>query len=432
MPIAPNPFPLKISADHRHLLDQINRPFLIQGDTAWSIITACTEEEVEHYLHNRAEKGFNAIIINLVEHYFNGPLTRTGEHPFLDPEDLNTPNERYFAYADQVLRRAEEYGILVFLAPLYLGYDSPRNNEGWFCEARRSGAAKCFQYGQYLGKRYKEYKNILWMIGGDRNPGGVLEETRSLVQGIKDGCPSALFTAHPHPDAVTIEQYGGTNQGGWLDISTTYTYQIVHARLTEDYNRKPALPFVLIESTYEGEHNSTAVQIRRQAYWAILCGACGQFLGNNPIWLFNPGWQKALELEGSCSMTHWGTFFNSRPWQDLEPDQRVSEGWVTSDHTHFILSGVGELRGLDTLTAARTRDRNTLMAYMPTPRQVTVDLRQISGNQVRAWWFNPGSGESQAAGNYLTNSPQQFTPPGPGDWGLIIDNAEMNYPAPGG
>ena len=49
------------------------------------------------------------------------------------------------------------------------------------------------------------------------------------------------------------------------------------------------MPFVLMESSYEGEHNSSPVQIRRQAYWAILCGAAGQFLGNKPIWGFDPG-----------------------------------------------------------------------------------------------------------------------------------------------
>lgn len=189
MRIDPNTFPIKISANRRYLMDQNDNPFLIQGDTAWSIITACTKDEAELYLRNRAAKGFNAIIINLIEHFFNGPLTRSGEHPFQDPGDLSTPNEVYFALADWVLRRAEEYGILVFLAPLYLGYDSPRNNEGWFNEARRSGSGKCFQYGQYLGKRYKEYKNILWMIGGDRNPGGVIEEIKSLVQGTRHGSP---------------------------------------------------------------------------------------------------------------------------------------------------------------------------------------------------------------------------------------------------
>jgi hypothetical protein len=424
-------FPLSISPNRRYLVDRGGKPFLIQGDTAWSIITALTPDEVEQYLSNRAAKGFNAIIVNLVEHFFNGPLTRSGVHPFTNPQDLSTMNDRYFEYADFIIQRAADLGMLVFLAPLYLGYRSSRNEEGWFHEARLSGSNKCWRYGHYLGKRYQGYKNIVWMIGGDRNPDGVVDEVNSLLYGIKEGNPQAMFTAHPHPDEVTVDRYGGSNWGGWLDMSTTYTYQIVHQKLLSDYHRWPTLPFVLIESSYEGEHNSSAVQIRRQAYWAPLSGACGQFLGNNPIWLFNPGWQAAMDLEGSRSMVHWRTFFGSRRWFDLVPDERVMEGWVTANHTHCILGGVGEFRGLDTLTAARTPDGATLMAYMPTPREVTVDMQKIAGSQACAWWFNPRTGQSTPAGTYPTQGPQSFTPPGEGDWGLVIDNAEEKLPPPG-
>jgi hypothetical protein len=426
-----SPFPLRISANQRHFIDQNGSPFILQGDTAWSIITALTPDEADLYLKNRVAKGFNAIIVNLVEHFFNGPLTRTGDHPFLDAKDISTLNERYFSHADWVLKKAEESGILVFLAPLYLGYASSSNREGWYEEARWSGSAKCYQYGNALGKHYHDYTNIIWMIGGDRNPDGVTAEVNALVHGIKDENPKALFSAHPHPDSVTIQQYGGTGQGGWLDVATTYTYQIVHEKLLQDYYRRPTLPFVLIESTYEGEHNSSPLQIRRQAYWAMLCGACGQFLGNNPIWLFNPGWQAAMDLDGSQDMRHWRTFFNSRHWQELVPDPRLSEGWVTSSHTHCILEGVGEFRGLNTLTAARTADGNTLMAYMPDARPLTVDLRQISGTHARAWWFNPSDGTSHLAGEFPTSGPARLVPPAQGDWGLVVDNAALNYPTPG-
>jgi hypothetical protein len=69
-------FPLKVSANRRYLVDQNEKPFLLHGDTAWSLISALNEAEVERYLENRAAKGFNALIVNLVEHHFNGPLNR--------------------------------------------------------------------------------------------------------------------------------------------------------------------------------------------------------------------------------------------------------------------------------------------------------------------------------------------------------------------
>jgi hypothetical protein len=411
-------FPLKISPNHRYLVDQKDQPFLIHGDTAWSILTSITEEEAENYLANRAAKGFNAIIVNLIEHKFNGPLTRTRLHPFTDPRDLGTPNEAYFEYADRILRRAGEYGMVVFLAPMYLGYRHPADDDGWFQEARLSGMNGCYRYGQFLGKRYAGFKNIIWMIGGDRNPDGVQDEVSSLVVGIKQGDPDALFTAHPHPESITPEQYGS---GGWLDINTTYTYHIVHSELLFDYNYKPTRPSVMIESSYEGEHNCPPVQIRRQAYWSPLCGACGQFLGNNPIWLFNPGWKEAMDLPGSRDMVHLKAFFTSRPWWNLVPDQK-----------HQVLTGgVGEYRGLDYTAAALTADGNTLMAYTPSSRTLTVDLAKLNGSRVTAWWFDPRTGEACSAGEYATTGAQDFTPPAAGDWALVIDNAALNYSAPG-
>jgi hypothetical protein len=411
-------YPLKISANRRFLVDQNDRPFLIHGDTAWSLISALDASQVEHYLANRAAKGFNALIVNLIEHKFNGPLNRRGEHPFHNPEDLSTPNENYFAYADWALTKAADYGFVVLLAPLYLGYKNKANDDGWVHEAHSSGVNRCYRYGCYLGERYASFKNIVWMMGGDRNPDGVVDEVNSLMLGIKEFDQHSLFTAHAHPEELTTERYGW---GGWLDLNGTYTYRIVHKRLLIDYNHRPVMPFVLMESSYEGEHNASPVQIRRQAYWANLCGATGQFMGNNPIWLFNPGWEEALESQGSRDMAHVKALFGSRAWYDLVPDQA---------HT-IVTRGLGEFNGLDYLAAALTRDGSTLLAYMPTARTITVDLSKVSGEAALAWWFDPRTGETEVAGEFRTRTQVEFEPPGEGDWALVVDDAARNLSAPG-
>ena len=77
--------PLKVSENRRYLVDQKGHPFLIHGDTAWSLITAVTKEEAVRYLDDRRDKGFDAIIVNLIEHFFNGPIDRDGEGPFTTP-----------------------------------------------------------------------------------------------------------------------------------------------------------------------------------------------------------------------------------------------------------------------------------------------------------------------------------------------------------
>ncbi len=418
MPISDTAFPLKISANRRYLVDQNDKPFLLHGDTAWSLISALQANEVEEYLANRAAKGFNALIVNLVEHHFNGPLNRQGEHPFTDPLDLSTPNARYFEYADWVLQKCADYGFVVLLAPLYLGYKNPADTEGWYYETHMSGSNRCYRYGQFLGERYGHRKNLIWMMGGDRNPDGVQDQINSLLTGIKRTDKQSLFTAHPHPDESMPARYGW---GGWLDLNGTYSYQILQKKLLMDYNHKPTMPFILLETTYEGEHNASAVQIRRQAYWANLCGATGQFLGNRPIWLFDPGWQEAIDGQGSRDMVHVKTLFESRPWYDLIPDQQ---------HT-VVTDGLGEFNGTDYLAAAMTRDGTTLIAYMPTARTISVDLAKFNGTAVASWWFDPRNGTAVPAGEFAAGRPQSFTPPGGSDWVLVLDDAAQRLPAPG-
>lgn len=414
--LATGPYPIRITPGHRYVVDQNGQPFPIQGDAPWSLISGLTKDEAEMYLEDRRRKGFNSIIVNLIEHKFHGPVNRYGQAPFLVPGDFSKPNEAYFEHADWVVRKAGEKGIQVFLAPIYLGYIG--TDEGWVEEALANGPAKCRAWGRYVGKRYAGFDNLVWLIGGDRNPAAARDDVNAVALGIKEADNRHLLTAHCHPENSALDQY---KDSGWLDLNTTYTYEIVHHKLQADYYRKPAMPYVLIETTYEGEHNASPVQIRRQAYWALLYGASGQFMGNRPIWLFDPGWQAALGDTGSRDMARMQALFRSRPWYDLVPDL---------EH-QVVVDGLGEFNGLDYLAAARTPDGGTVMAYMPSARTVTVDLTKVAGTSAKVWWFNPRAGDAQPAGEFPTKGKQHFTPSGDGDWVLVLDDAARNLSAPG-
>jgi Protein of unknown function (DUF4038)/Putative collagen-binding domain of a collagenase len=416
---------LSVSGNHRYLVDSENVPLLLQGDAAWSLVVTLGKAEVSEYLQNRREKDFNAILMNLIEHKFckSPPRNREGEAPFTTAGDFSTPNERYFAYADWILQGTSKNGIYVLLAPIYLGYKG--TDEGWMEELMALSPGKCLEYGRYLGRRYRDFDNIIWVMGGDRDPESALERVDLIALGIKENDPRHLFTAHCAPENSAADQYGG---GGWLSFNTVYTYELVHARLYGAYYRNPAEPFILIESSYEGEHNASEMQIRRQAYWTILCGGFGHVFGNNPIWHFDgPGlfpvketWRQAMDLPGSVGMKHWGDLFRSRKWHELVPDEKHE----------VVTSGLGEFRGLDYLAAARTADGSTVIAYMPTSRAITVDMSKISGSRARAWWFDPRSGEASRAGAFATQGLHEFSPPGPGDWVLVLDDVSKRLPKP--
>ena len=428
-------YPLRVSANHRYLVDQNGTPFLIQGDAGWSIIVGLNDAQVEQYLTNRRQKGFNSIQVNLIEHKFckHPPLNAAGDGPFTTPGDFSTPNEKYFAHADWVIRKAAENGIQVLLYPIYLGYKG--TDDGWVKEALANGPPKCLAYGRFLGQRYKDFDNIIWMMGADLDPGPALEDVDMIALGIKEYDHRHLFSAEADPEHFASDYFSG---GRWLDFDTTYTYGIVHSQLLADYNRTPATPFILIESSYEGEHNASDVQIRRQAYWADLSGSTGQVFGNNPLWHFDapgffeafasgvqpakkPTWEEAMDAPGSQAMAYLNELFHSRPWYKLVPDQAH----------RVVTGGLGEFTGLDYVAAAITEDQTTLIAYLPTSRTVTVDMTKVTGHSATAWWFSPRDGTSTRIGEFATKGSRQFTPPAPGDWVLVIDEAALDLPAPG-
>lgn len=83
-PVSAAVFPLKAAANGRFLVDQKDEPFLVVGDTAWSLIVQLGDDDVDRYLEDRQKRGFNSIIVNLIEHKFctAPPKTRAGLTPF--------------------------------------------------------------------------------------------------------------------------------------------------------------------------------------------------------------------------------------------------------------------------------------------------------------------------------------------------------------
>ena len=164
-----------LSPDKTHLINSITKkPVFITGEAAWSVIAQPSDADAEIYLADRAARGFNAIIVNLIEHQYadHAPADRHGDAPFSGPV-FSTPNEAYFAHADQVISRASAHGITVFLFPVYVGYSTGRcnfENEGWGTDMETASDAVMRDWGVYVGNRYKGFSNIVYVIGADADP----------------------------------------------------------------------------------------------------------------------------------------------------------------------------------------------------------------------------------------------------------------------
>ncbi len=106
-------FPLAVLDGTRHFTDSAGDPFLLQGEAAWALMAQLRREEVDAYLADRKAKGFNTLLVSLIEHKFadQAPANQNGDPPFVVPGDFSMPNEAYFAHADWVLRPRRGRGV---------------------------------------------------------------------------------------------------------------------------------------------------------------------------------------------------------------------------------------------------------------------------------------------------------------------------------
>ena len=407
-------FPLHVEAGKRYLIDAQGRPFFIVGDAPWSLMVGVTRAQADQYLEDRRAKGFNTVLVNLIEHMYapNAPANLLGDRPFLIPGDYATPNEAYFANAEYVIGKAAEKGMLVLLTPSYMGYAG--NTSGWYAEMVLNGATKLRTYGQYVATRFRAFDNILWVHGGDFDP-PEKDLLRAIVNGIRDVETKWLHTFHGGRGTSALG-FLGTGET-WLTVNDTYAH--VDDAVSEafiEYNRS-TMPFFQIEAIYENESGAGAHAVRHQAYQAVLSGAAGQVMGNNPIWLFDSGWQTALNSAGSRSMTHLGALFAARQWHLLVPDQTGA----------VLTAGTGT--GAGRAATARAGDGSFVLSYTPSVRALTINMTQLAGPNVIARWFDPSNGAftTIAGSPFAASGSRTFTPSssnaaGDGDWVLVLES----------
>ncbi|HSR89628.1 MAG TPA: DUF4038 domain-containing protein [Candidatus Udaeobacter sp.] len=432
------PFPLHVSADRRRLEDNNGQPFLIKGDSAWSLVAGLNDQDADLFLSDRQQKGFNTVLASIIEHKFvpQAPLNAFGVAPFTSPGDFSTPNEAYFAHVDNLLSMAAQKNMLVLLTPAYLGF--PNTDEGWYNEVIANGTTKMRAYGQYLGNRYKNYNNLIWVIGGDREPDLALPEVEAMVQGIKDSGSNQLITIHGTRDNSQMDAYPANDS--WINFNSTYTTcNTLPSRIASDYNHSGPFPTFMVEAWYENEHTTSLACLHGQEYWPTLMGADGSLFGNDPIWFFgnnpsdgNPGWsfgdgqfqggwKTALNSQGSVGAKFAHQLFGSRPWQDLLPD---------SNHL-TLTAGFGNISNNTFAAAARTANGGTVIVYTPSQRNLTINMTKVSGANANAWWYNPTTGAESLIGVFPTTGSRVFNPPASGDWVLVLDDNALQLASPG-
>ncbi len=407
-------YPLKISTNGRFLTDQSGVPFLVNGDTAWTLVNELSRAQVSQYFQNCQANGINAVMWEMTQPYTgyspDAPNNAEGNPPFNTPNDFSTPNAAYWDYIDFVIDEAATYGIVLFSFPSYVG-----QGDGWYNVMPTNDMAA---YGAWIGNRYKDKPNIVWSGGGDQPvSGGLATAHNAMMNAIKAADPNHIMTAHSNRTQSALDDYNEP----WLDLNSTYSQ--LSSTLSEsetDWNRIGTAPTFFLEGDYQPDISDQ--QARFQAYAHIIGGGSGHFYGHHTIWDFNSGWESALNTPGRTSLLHLSNLFASRPYHDIVPDYAhtlVTAGYGDFSSSFAVMSGLGN-------------GGDTLLAYFPgNSYTITVDMSQIGGTTSDVHWFNVRDGSASFDGNYANSGTMQFTPPGSGDWLLVVDNAARGLGAPG-
>jgi len=257
-----------------------------------------------------------------------------------------------------------------------------------------------------------------------------------MAEGLKKGDGGRhLITFHPiggysssyhFPDADWIDFHMIQSGHGARNLDN-------YNKIREDYERLPVKPVLDGEPRYEDHPIGFKPEngyfddadVRQAAYWAVFAGAFGHTYGHHSVWqmctqpndYFVMDWKTAIMRPGASQMKYLKVLIESRPFLERVPDQSmVAVNYPGANHIQA------------------TRGNNYGFLYSPNGLTISVNMGRISGEKVKAYWYNPRTGDSQFIGEFENKGTFDFTCPTSGrgeDWILVLDDAFSNFQEPG-
>jgi hypothetical protein len=413
-------FPVGVSADRRSFVDGTGSPWFGTGDTAWSLLAQLSPAEIDTYLTDRAGRGINLVLANVLEHYYadHAPNNYADQPPFTGTPFQSAPNEAYWRVVDHAVRKAESLGVTLLLCPAYLGY--PTTDEGWGDEVAQATTGDLADYGAFLAARYGSAPNVMWLIGHDRVPSTAQKARMEALAAQLPADDLVGLGASAAVDVLGARAWAPTSIAA--EFETIYSYSPDPAAATaEGWSQAPVRPVLFLEGRYEqeGDFDPGDERLRHQMYGPFAAGASAVLFGNNPIWHFESTpiypfsgtWQQNLSSLGSRDLGTFGVVVASLPWAATVPVDPESVLVSGSDDAVVRASGQAAL------------------VYLPTRRAVTVDLSRFAvAEQVRVVAVDPRSGADTVLGTFPTAGRQALAArpanaAGTGDWVLVITAA---------
>lgn len=393
--------PLHVSENGRYLMEG-DQPFFWLGDTAWLMLQKLDEDEIRTYLRNRKEKGYN-VIQTVLAH----TLPKVEIEASLAPGMKDVTKKEYWEFVDRILLLAEEMDMYIGLLPAW----------GSLVKEGILSLEKMETYANFLGKRYQERKNLIWILGGDVRGDAGYDVFCLEGKILKSYNPERIVAFHPFGRTSSSlwfhnepwldmnlfqsghRRYDQASLGEWDDNAERETFfgEDNWKYVDRDFSYDVIKPTLDAEPSYEGIpqglHNPRNPfweewDVRRYAYWSVFAGAAGHTYGSNAIMQFYDNlnergaygvrevWQDAMHHPGCAQMEHLKKLMESVDFVNGKADDSLLL-FGQKERYHRIAVFAGE---------------DYVLCYDYMGDEFELDLRRYQDKAMDAYWMDPQSG----------------------------------------
>ncbi len=173
---APKPWDngrLRVSDNGRFLQFANGRPFFWLGDTGWLLPERLDRDEADYYLKRCAEAGYNVVQVQTINAV--PAINAYGQMSMTDGWDFSDIDRRgvygYWDHMDYIVDCAAEHGIYIGMVCIW----------GGLVKGGRMDVEQARSYGRFLAGRYKDKKNIVWIIGSTTASGSTSTCSRAAT-----------------------------------------------------------------------------------------------------------------------------------------------------------------------------------------------------------------------------------------------------------
>ena len=409
LPAYPVPTKLKIDSSKRFLVRADGSPFVWIGDTFWKF-SQLTRQQRLQLLDDRQSKGFTVVMIRVG--------TGTKGEPAGFSGNLE-PIESHFQEIDRLVAEAKKRGMYIAIAT------------GWWYIVRDFDADALYEFGKFIGDRYKDDDNIIWLGAGEsgahsRQQKLDFDKLKSLIQGIRDGdTGNKLLTLHADfqrgtslSDIRNLIDFKNWQTSQWccpndLPRKDRRNWTVWEA-IAYDYEQSPTKPTFDAEAWYEntnlgGGKPATPYNIRRRAYFTIFAGGFGHSYGASGIWDATSNFSQALQYEGATQIGYLSQLLHAlgSDFLKLRPSQSTIVSGQSSNYDRHIQATIAN-------------DGSYALVYTAGTREFALNLDRLSTESVSVMWFNPRTKALTKESAVKKGSQVNFTTPGKGDWVLVL------------